>query len=185
MKLRRIAVALVLGALTFTMATNEAKAQVNQTVDANINSALALAITTPFASNPWILNQGANTESSLRLTAQANVGYALRTSCDTVATKAGFENNLFEFLAGVYVAAGRLINANLQIRALGAGAAVDILPTAAGDTMVNAGGQTPTPSAGRVHSVELSQFVDFGDQSLSGGAMYHMVITYTIIAGAV
>lgn len=185
--MRRILVATVIGFVALAGAARIASAQVTttQTVDANINSALQIAIDVPFAPNPWILNQGPNANSSLVLRAFGNVGYALRSNCDTNATKAGNENNLFEFNAGAYVAGGRMINANLQLRATGAGAAVDITANAAGDTLVNAGGQTPTPAVGRTHTVELNQLVDFGDQSLSGGAMYHMVITYTIIAGAV
>lgn len=167
-------------------ATRLASAQTQtQTVDANINSALQLLIDVPFSPNPWMLSNGANSNTSLVLRAYANVPYALRANCDTDAAKGGNDVKLFEFLAGAYVAGGRFINATLQLRATGASPLKDITTNPAGDTIANAGGQSPTPSTGRTHTMELSQFVDFGDQSLSGGAMYHMVITYTIIAGAV
>ena len=186
MDLRRILCTAAVASLVVVGTALPARAQTQtQTVDANINSALALAIDVAFSPNPWLLNQGTNTNPSLVLRAFANVPYALRVNCDSAANKAGSENNLFEFDAGAYIAAGRMINANLQIHALGAGGAVDILPTAVGDTLVNAGAQAVTAAGGRTHTVELSQFVDFGDQALTGTAMYHMVITYTIIAGAV
>ncbi len=187
--LRRIGL-LVASSLAFIAITSgDAAAQpVVQTVDANISSALSLAIDTPFSPNPWILNIPANpnANTSLVLRAQANVSYALRDNCDTSAGKGGNDNNLYQFLAGAYVGGGFFIANNLQIRAAGAGAAVDILPTVTGDTLVNAGSQTPTVAAGRTHTVELSNTVDFGDRSLNTAVdgFYHMVVTYTIVAGA-
>lgn len=183
----------LVGPLVFIVAMTiargaEAQGTQVQTVDANIGSALSLTIDTAFSPNPWILTIPANpnANTSLVLRARANVAYALRDNCDSAANKAGFENNLFQFNAGAYVGGGLSIAQNLQIRATGAGAAVDILPTPTGDTLVNAGGQTPTVTAGRTHTVELSNSVDFGDRSLDTAVdgFYHMVITYTIIAGA-
>jgi hypothetical protein len=189
MSIRRSLLTVAFG-LAIVLSSNTASAQATQTqtVDANIASALALSIDTPFAPNPWILSIPANpnANSSLILLAQANVAYALRDNCDTAANKGGNDNNLFQFNAGAYVAGGLFIAQNLQIRALGAGAPVDILPTVVGDTLVNAGAQTPTTAAGRTHTIELSNTVDFGDRSLNTAVegFYHQVITYTIIAGA-
>ncbi|MBS1119155.1 MAG: hypothetical protein H6Q90_1383 [Deltaproteobacteria bacterium] len=180
-------VAINLGLLVATRGSADAQPVV-QTVDANISSALSLTIDTPFSPNPWILTIPANpnTNASLVLRARANVDYALRDNCDAVAAKGGNDNNLFQFLAGAYVGGGLFVANNLQIKASGGGTAIDILPTATGDTLTNAGGQTPTPAAGRTHAVELSNTVDFGDRSLNTAVdgFYHMVITYTIVAGA-
>ncbi len=184
-----LSVGFAIAIVTATQSDAFAQGSQTQTVDANIASALSLVIDTPFAPNPWILTIPANpnANTSLVLRARANVAYALRDNCDTNAAKGGNDNNLFQFNAGNYVAGGLFIANNLQIRATGAGAAVDVLPTATGDTLVNAGAQSPTVSGGRTHTVELSNTVDFGDQSLNTAVQgfYHMVITYTIVAGAV
>ncbi|MBI4509655.1 MAG: hypothetical protein HY698_08450 [Deltaproteobacteria bacterium] len=188
LKLYRSILGALAGLALMAGTARTASAQAVQTVDADINSALSVSISTAFAPTPWLLSQGANTNSSMVLTALANIPYHLQVSCDTSATKGALANRLFEYNSGAYVAAGKYINAPAKIRALGAGAAADITTTATG--LTNATTQAQSGVGGRTHSVEVSQFIDFGDSSLSGSSSsntsaYHMVITFTIISAAV
>jgi hypothetical protein len=188
----------VTASLALFAATAHAQTAV-QTVDADIGSALSISITTPFTPASWALANGTNTNSTLVLTALANVNYAIRVNCDSDVNKGTHNTSLSEFGAGAYLVtttatgalagtAAKFIAAALGIRSTGAGATTAITTTAGGVGLVNATGQQPTPSAGRTHTVELSQLVDFGDVSLAASgatSAYHMVITYTILAGAV
>jgi hypothetical protein len=187
--IRRSLLAVAFGFLALAGMSRVASAQPKtQNVDANINSALQLDLDGTTVPAPWNLVSGTTNVMSaaagggIILTAHANVQYTIRQNCDT-GGKAGFDQSLFEFAAPTYAAGGLHINAHLQIRALPAGTLADISTDTTNGTLLS-GASAQAPTAAQPFNVELSQLVDFGDQRLTNGNLYHMVITFTIVAGS-
>jgi len=187
--IRRSILSVVLSLVAVAAFSGVAAAQSKtQNVDANINSALQLDLDGTTVPAPWNLTSGVTNVMSTNagtggiiLTAHANVLYTIRQNCD-VGGKSGFDQSLFEANGGAYVGTGLHINAHLQLRALPAGTLSDVSTNPAG--LALSGAQAAGATAAQPYNVELSQLVDFGDQRLTNVDLYHMVITFTIIAGS-
>src|SRR3990167_4040465 len=191
--------AAIIVALLIVSVSSEAMAQETEDaiVTADINSALQLDTASAFAPTPWILDAGVNNiNTSLQLRAFANVAYGVQVNADAdpIKAAAGAEGRLFEYdgATAAYAAvtnhpeggAGRFLNNNILVQEVGGPGGTAITATPA--TFPGVTGELTTDAAGRLHTVEMAQLVDFGDDSLAptlGASEYRMVMTYTILPG--